>query len=391
MKKTKILLLTVLFALLFSTSVCAATVCKIGSKGYSSLQKAVNAAKKGQTIVMTKAVTTDQYVDINGKKITIDFSKKKYTCKADDHPAIGISPTSTVTMKNMNINANWAFGVAGKLTLSSGKMTSGKIQVDRNSESQTGTLTIKGGTYSITKMNHNPWIVINNGIVRIQKGTFKKEADFSIQGEGKLTISNGSFTIASGHEIIANNQGGELTIQGGTFKCADNHMIINALDASRVTINGGKFYTDQPPIIQTADRTTTTITNGIFQKTKSGPAAIFRGDCKISGGDFNDGIQFFRNALLTGGKTSHSILSREEGTVIVENFTIDQGPTPPQWGPGMGNPTMIAIYGGEIHVKGGSFISPQGYGYATRRGGLVSFEVSDWEKLFNVKTLEFKE
>ena len=80
-KKLSLISLILLLTMLLSTPVLAATVCKIGSKGYSSLQKAVNAAKKGQTIVVTKAITANENVDIQNKKITIDFSNKKYTYK----------------------------------------------------------------------------------------------------------------------------------------------------------------------------------------------------------------------------------------------------------------------------------------------------------------------
>ena len=110
-KRLSIIVLALVLTMLLCMPAMAATVCKIGSKGYSSLQKAVSAVKEGQTIKVTKAIkTTDLVMTINapGNSFTIDFAKKSYTYTGDDF-AFGIAPGKSVTIKNMNINATKAF------------------------------------------------------------------------------------------------------------------------------------------------------------------------------------------------------------------------------------------------------------------------------------------
>ena len=71
-------------------------------------------------------------------------------------------------------------------------------------------------------------------------------------------------------------------------------------------------------------------------------------------------------------------------------MTVDQSSNPPK------NACLVSLArndnASKIIVEGGSFISPNGYGYAAVKDGQVIFEVSgDYKKLFKVKELIYHE
>ena len=365
--KRFIAMLTVLILSVFlSSSAMAATVCKIGKKGYSSLPAAVGAVKNGQTIKVTKAIKSTERVEIqNGKKFTIDFSGKKYSFTSPDgNYAFGIAPGVTVTVKNLNLVAKPnAFQIDGTLNLVSGKMTAGFIKVMDDGATK-GTLNIKGGTYSITKESDSgPWLD-NNGSVKITKGTFKKTAD--MRNQGKLSITGGSFQYTGGHSILHGN-GGTAVISGGTFQSTASQIIDNS-NTSKLTIKGGTFKAKNNAVLFNAENATVTISGGTFTRTENnGPMIDCKGLTKISGGTFKGGLSFQGKATLTGGKTTNRVIANPNANVTIKKFTVNQGKTPPA-GPPFSNATLIAA-GGKITVKGGSFISKNGTGYDAVNGG----------------------
>ena len=387
MRKRMLPLLAVglLLALLTCTPTFAATVCKIGSKGYKSLSAAMDKVAEGQTIKVTKAIKTNESITVDtNKKFILDFANKKYTFSGEGW-AFGIAPPANVTIRNLNMNATNAFLVGGTLTIDGGKMTSGVIDINETPNGK-GTLTINGGTYNINKNNaQRPWI-FNNGILKIKKGTFKKEADINNKQNGKLTISGGTFNYSGDHSILDNQEKATATISGGTFKTG-NCLPINVI-SGKVTIKGGKYISNNSSCVNSNDGSETVISGGTFAP-QGGPAVMLRGTAKISGGDFYSGLQFWGKATLTGGKSTHRVIAYENAKVTIKNFTVVQTDETAKIGPGWGNPTLLAD-GGRITVKGGSFTSPNGFGYAQVHGGKVTGS-SGWKKLFNVKTLEFTE
>ena len=381
-----VLALTVLMCM----PVMAATkVCKIGKKSYTSLSKAVEAVKNGQTIKVTKAIKTSEHVECqNGKKFTIDFGKKKYTfsSKVADQGggyAFGIAPGTTVTMKNLNLSSGSAFIVGGTLNILSGSMSSGYIQV-RNDGAGPGALNIKGGTFNIKKeADEGPWIE-NFGILKISKGTFKGAAD--LRNQNKTTITGGSFSYSGGHSILSNSEG-TMTITGGTFKSV-NDVLVENFNSGKLIIKGGTFTgTNNTLLNSNGEKASVTISGGSFaKKANNGPAMQFHTQTKISGGTFKGGLSFHNKATITGGKSTNRITAQQGSDVIIKKFTVSQGKNPPA-GPPFSNAALIAMDGGKITVKGGSYISKNGTGYDVTNGGTITFGIKNWKKLFQVKQL----
>lgn len=239
-KKVKITLpltLLLLFAgiiLSRSSITYAATVAKIGSKSYSSLQSAVDAVKANQTIKLQKNITLKDKVYVNnGKKFTIDL--KNHVIKMIEYKRTYYSKTleekvrrvtiggvqinkGNVSIKNGNIKGIsndliYVIGLKkkGEATLSNCKITGNILN--------SGKLTINSGTYRNDYLD----LITNNGYLTIKNGTFISEKDCYdlIRNEYKCTIKGGTFTDKCGSKISSHGNStrkkASLSINGGTF------------------------------------------------------------------------------------------------------------------------------------------------------------------------------
>lgn len=231
-----------LFVLLHTSSVFAATsVAKINGKGYSTLQNAVNAVKKGQTIVVTKDISTRTTVKINRPKVSfsIDFAGKKYAYSGSAA----------------------AFQLeAGTVTFKRGKVASKSYSFYVKPETKA---VINSGTYK--------GYILNNGTLKINKGTFNtlgtvaSNYDETIRNYGTLTIMGGTFTGTKDSAIYNTKK---LIIQGGTFK-------------STVQQQNGAYF----PTIFNASKTSTAI---IYKGTVTGSGSCLEnyGIMTINGGSY---------------------------------------------------------------------------------------------------------
>ena len=420
MKKRRLgMLLVVVGMLIASTTAFAAGVCKIGSKEYDSLQAAVTEAKNGQTITVTKAITTSDHVEVPGKAITINFSRKKYVYNGND-VAFGISPGSDVTVKNLKMEGTKMFQVGGKLTISSGSATCDQLAFVHMEASA---LTIKKGTFTgrttdrplldsngILKIKNGSFLgkaqIHNRGTLTITKCTFRSASAFGIQNHGKATISDGTYVNTEGHCVL-NEHGGTFLIKNGSFDSKEKGTVFVHGDSS-VRIEGGTFLGRDTFALNCNG--TCDVYGGTFRDTEKTRAAYagngsllnihggtFYGrnwfkegsTVNVSGGSFKgDGtISCEGKATFTGGKSNGALVSQGKGKVTVKKFTIQQKPSPAAWGDG--GSCLIAL-GGTITVKGGKFTSTNGWGY-TQAGGKVVFKTSkDYKKLFQVEELEYK-
>ena len=373
MKKIlRFILFTLLLVLIPCTPVFAKTVCKIGSKGYSSLQAAANAVKDGQTIKITKAIKAKDRVELpqKGLHITIDFAKKKYTYTGDNY-AFGISPSNTVTIKNLNATGNKLFAVGGTLTLQSGKATCQQLAwTDGNTKAS---LIIQAGTFTGTDDSHQSFIQ-NNATTKILNGTFKQGIHMDNRENAQLEISGGFFVSSSETQLIWNN--GTVTISGGEFYHTNNMALLR--NEGKVTITKGHFR--GATALRAGGKSTTIIKGGVFDSIDFEPGSTL----EISGGSFMNNITVRGTATLNGGTCRYSVFAQNGGSVTINKFTVNQTmirPTNPEGG---NDPCLICDNGGKMVVKGGSFTAPDGIGYR----GNITFQVSgDYKKLFKVKTL----
>ena len=100
-----ILLLTMLLSMTAFAAKGDKSAASIGSKRYPSLEAAVKAVKKGQTIKVTKDITVSDTLTVNKPKVnfTIDFGKHRYKYTGSDY-AIRLNK-GTVTIKNAKVTA----------------------------------------------------------------------------------------------------------------------------------------------------------------------------------------------------------------------------------------------------------------------------------------------
>ena len=430
--------------LVFSVPASAATVCKIGSKGYSSLQKAVKAVKNGQTITVTQDIKTDDFLSLDHGSIsyTINFNNKKYTYRyssSKKEPALVLTAPTKVTLKKANFSSNCnsagvstgcIFNVSGSLIFESGTYTVPRIFNAK-------TMTIKGGTFKAASFvpdayNGEKYLILNRegGTLTITGGTFKNNGKCGIitdPGGKKITIKGGTFTAArstdGGLDMMKLFTAASIT--GGTFNCTDTGIWFSG----NITISGGKFnfkMTKQPPQNSSAGGiavggednspkltikggtftstaasqemnpaccvTTYTGTTTIIKGTFSGRQVINNGSngqpnsvskTIIKGGTFKGGISGNnRNGSVTisGGSGTQTILCRG-GSIVVNKFTMKITDAR--------EPKRTACFcaeGGTITVKGGSYSNPKGLAYQ-EAGGKVKFTVSNYKSLFKVRKM----
>ena len=373
-------------ALLLSLFLCipsyaASAVCKIGNKNYASLQKAVNAVKKGQTIKVTKKITTSETLQIQKPKVsfTIDFSNKAYLFTAEGAEVLHVSPKSKVTLKNMNITSDGSLNVEKNATLT---IVSGSYK--GKTLFNNGTLNIKGGTFVMNGEFVIPDLIHNRGKLNVSGGTIT--GNVHCAEAGSAAISAGTFKGTKDISFLfqANNKS-NVTITGGKFTTPSG-TCIGIFDGSSLIIKGGTFKTsDHQPgscALIVAENSTATVTKGKF----TGPVACGGSGAKlkIKNGTINGIIEGRPGGKITlaGGKGSDCVIARAGSVITIDFFTINQPKPNP-------NEAALLVAFGTININGGSFTSPEGVGYGEFDGGKVNFSVVNYQRMFHVKQLKF--
>ena len=265
-KKTIVLLITVMLVIFSSFTTMAKTVAKIGGTSYSSLQKAADAVKKGQTIKLVSDVKLNSDIDFQKKtKYTLNLNKHKIHTKT--WYSVRISAGS-VTIKNGTVYApirirekasvtvtsgtykrrkgdsgNILFDNSGKLTIKGGSFNGSSTAVGKKSS-----LKITGGKFSCTESASMPFNTRDGCKATISGGSFKGD----VSNGGTMTISGGTFTSIS-------NSGGKLTIK----KAKVNGCVINT--GGTMTIKNGTFHYDgmqHSSDTKSSDHTTLVIFSG---------------------------------------------------------------------------------------------------------------------------------
>lgn len=213
----------------------------IGSKRYPSLEAAVKAVKKGQTIKVTKDITVSDTLTFNKPKVnfTIDFGKHRYKYTGSDY---AIRPNKgTVTIKNAKVTAlkgkalyiksGVSVTIASGAFTGSGSSDSWEEILDKGLFYNCGTLTVKGGTFKAGKNA----AVHNKGVLKISKGTFSTS----------LPLKNDEEPTSSGALILNYKDKGRITVSGGTFTAAVNVFF----NGGSLTIKDGTFTSREIPEI----------------------------------------------------------------------------------------------------------------------------------------------
>ena len=276
-----LLLVVATFLLTGSVIYAATTTATIGGRRYSSLQKAVDAARSGQTIVLRRDITLTS---------PLKFEKSgSYTLHLNRH-----------TIKTKGINYIWV--TKGKVTFKKGTVkTANKSGTSILTITDSGSVTIESGTYKGFIQNGIGANKIKNGSLHILKGTFQQnEGFFIIQNFGKLVIDDGTFTNShrnSYYSLIANL--GNCTINGGTFStCIREVFSTSSLSSGNgdiTVINGGIFKRSYRPKYDSSGE------YGFYSSGKK---------LKIKGGTFNIPLYIQGTTVtMTGGtiKAGHPV------------------------------------------------------------------------------------
>ena len=254
-------------------------VAKIGEVGYTTLDKAVDAAKNGDTITFVADVEQVDGVLITDKNITIDLNDKTFT----------VSEGASTNNRNFKVNGNSVVTIKNGTMIAEGQLTSGAYGTVRTEDKAVVTLeNVKLYSYRgyglNVKANTGSTIYINNseiysqysggveaagGTIELtdvmiqQKGVYSGAAWCSVaigvNGNGKVTVNSGDYS-ASAISTDTNaaqgtwvayvmSSGGTLDIKGGTFNgvvaetaaAANACGIICADRAAVVDIYGGTF------------------------------------------------------------------------------------------------------------------------------------------------------
>lgn len=248
-----------LFTLSFRQSAWADSgrpLARIGSRYYLNMQSAVDEVRDGETIVLLRAVTTGENVQVrNNRSFTIDFAGYLY-----QYAAPGIEKNA-YTIRNGNvkirrINMKQTAGAEGdlfdilgaaSLTIYNGTLlgsfeNSGKLIVKDGSFNckdqfaviaNYGKLTISGGSFLDQ--------IVSDGKMDIRGGSILTEGDTPqiFVRSGSATIRAGVFTSLGPAVNLMISDKGKVTISGGTFKAPPG--VDNVLDEGVLTVTGGKF------------------------------------------------------------------------------------------------------------------------------------------------------
>ena len=206
-------------------------VARVGSTGYTTLQDAINAAGKGDTVTLLKSfdVSLDGVEQTSGailikENITLDGNGKTITATATDSSKgkahiIVVGSSANVTIEDLNLDGNdqiarygiQAYGERTKLTLDTvNSYDNYAYSFFANDAEVVATNVTTSG---------NGW-----GGVNVDKG-------------GKLTVDSGTFNDK--YSVVIEGTGNEATLNGGTY---ENIQVKTTEDQTNtLTITGGEY------------------------------------------------------------------------------------------------------------------------------------------------------
>ena len=257
-------------------------VAKIGSKGYYSLQDAVDAVQDGQTITLVG--DPEECVVAKEHTFTIDLAGHTFSNSGDDdydNNLLTVEGSANVTLKSQ--------GGAGYLK-----------GVDIND-----VITVQSSDAAITIEDN------------VNVNSDEDSCNALFVDSGTATINGGSFTADD--DIAVFVQAGSLTINGGTIgnpsdKDSEALQISTGItsDATNVSITGGDFYGDLT----------------VYKY----PSAVGQFDMNVSGGTFDSGANIVADhlaggkALLYNKQQRYEVLDAEAAKARanrVVRFTLD--------------------------------------------------------------------
>ena len=237
-----------------------AFVASVGNVYYSSLQKAINEAADGATVVIARDIELDAancvtnsdgysvFVNVAGKAVTIDLNGKAVTAN--------LSADQFASAKSKLLMAVFSVDTNGNLTLNDTKGT-GKVAVTANDAS----------VYSlISNYDSSAKLTINDGSYWLDKARAASSLIHSDPSEA-VVVNGGNFylgnvnTGANGSPWIFNVNGsntGHVIVNGGTFNYDINHQYwafeVHVDKALALKNNGDGTWTVVPAVAYVAEQ-----------------------------------------------------------------------------------------------------------------------------------------
>ena len=311
-----------------------AYVAAVGEKKFESLQAAIDAAQKGQTVRLLadtrENVTIKTYgltLDLNGHTLNGSTEKGKPALTVTARVTVkdsSAAKTGTImredTAENSGVSSHyvidiqdgWLFFESGNVTNNSGN-DSGKgaslVRVGDDSIAKYPGLTISGGTFT-----QDNFIVI-----KVDRGTFYLKEDGTLNSKNSYAVENWKFAEIKGGTVngtvaawtYSGGHNSDLTISGGTVNGNVASVSYDKAEGkvAKVSITGGTVtgtlgtYTYGNGLIPIEDATKATIavTGGTF---KEDPSKYVVEDSAITPND--DGTYGVAKAYLAKvGDTSY--------------------------------------------------------------------------------------
>ena len=274
-------------------------VAEIGSQGYDSLQAAINAAARNETVTML--ADTRENVTISTSYLTLDLNGHTLNGGTEKgKPALTVTARVTVkdsseehtgtimredTAANSGVSSHYVIDVqgAGWLTFESGNVKnnsgndSGKgaslVRVGDDSIAEYPGLNIKGGTFT---QDNFIVIKVDSGDLFLNGGTLNSADSYAIEDWHRATIKGGTVNGTVAAWTYSGGHNSDLTISGGTVNGNVASVSYDKAEGkvAKVSITGGTVtgtlgtYTYGNGLIPINDATKATIavTGGTFKE-----------------------------------------------------------------------------------------------------------------------------
>lgn len=278
-------------------------VAEVNGKQYETLQAAIDAASRKQTVKLiadttenVTMATSDLTLDLNGHTLNGSTGERK--------PALTVTARVTVmdsseaqtgtikrddTAENSGVSSHYVIDVQGKnglLTFESGNVINnsgndaGKgaslVRVGDDSVAAYPGLTIKGGNF---KQNNFIAIKVDRGTFYLNGGTITSENSYAIENWHRATIKGGTVKGSVASWTYSGGSNSTTTIIGGTINGNVNSVNYGNAEGktAKVTISGGtvngeldtRSYdptTNELTSIDDAAKATIGVTGGTFSK-----------------------------------------------------------------------------------------------------------------------------
>ena len=254
-----------------AVTVSAATPeASIGSRNYATVQKAVNAVKKGQTIKLKRNIKY-AYVK-NSRNVSFTLDLNKHTIAGSEVFIMSVNKiengclvfsNGTVKIKNGTVNGGIYAAGRSNLTLtgvnvkktiavtSNARVTLDRSSCGRSVESVRSTTKIFLKNSTIGQIKNAGWASVSNvtfpdsvvggavensGKIALKNCKVKGEIPGDLRNSGTMSVAGGSYGCVV-------NEKGSLTIAGGTFKTVSQYQgnLIDVCKGSTARITAGAF------------------------------------------------------------------------------------------------------------------------------------------------------